>query len=192
MSNHEETEKKPIYKKWWFWLIAIIVIIGIAGSGEKSSNNQQTAQTTQTTQTSSVAQNEENKVEEKTEYNQGEEAILGNGAITVTKVEKSNGSQYDKPKAGKEYVIVHLTIENKGEKNLSYNPYYFKMQNSQGQQENETFTIIDQDTSLQSGELVAGGKVSGTIVFEEPKDDTGLTLIYSDSIWSSKELKIKL
>ena len=66
------------------------------------------------------------------------------------------------------------------------------MQNSQGQQENETFTIIDQDTSLQSGELVAGGKVSGTIVFEEPKDDTGLTLIYSDSIWSSKELKIKL
>lgn len=189
MSNHEETEKKPIYKKWWFWLIAIIVIIGIAGSGEKSSNNQQTAQTTQT---SSVAQNEENKVEEKTEYNQGEEAILGNGAITVTKVEKSNGSEYDKPKAGKEYVIVHLTIENKGEKNLSYNPYYFKMQNSQGQQENETFTIIDQDTSLQSGELVAGGKVSGTIVFEEPKDDTGLTLIYSDSIWSSKELKIKL
>lgn len=26
MANHTETEKKPIYKKWWFWTI----IIGIA------------------------------------------------------------------------------------------------------------------------------------------------------------------
>ena len=55
-----------------------------------------------------------------------------------------------------------------------------------------TFTTIDQDTALQSGELIPGGKVSGTITFEQPKDDTGLVLIYSDSIWSSNELKIHL
>lgn len=129
---------------------------------------------------------------EKTEYNQGEEAILGKGAITITKVEKSQGTQWDKPKSGKEFVIVHLSIENKGNSNLSYNPFYFKMQNSQGQQESMTFTTVDQDTSLQSGELIPGGKVTGTIAFEQPKGDTGLVLIYNDSIWSSKELKIKL
>lgn len=183
MASHAENEKKPIYKKWWFWLLIIIVIVGIASAG--GSNNNDTA--TQTSSgTTSTTQNE------KTEYNQGEEAILGKGAITVTKVEKSQGTQWDKPKSGKEFVIVYLTIENKGNSNLSYNPYYFKMQNSQGQQESMTFTIVDQDTSLQSGELIPGGKVSGTIAFEQPKGDTGLMLIYNDNIWSSKELKIKL
>ncbi len=173
-----EREKKPIYKKWWFWVIILIVIV-IASAGASEVNTADS--------TSAYASKNE-----KTEYNQGEEAVLGNGAITVTKVEKSQGSQFDKPKTGKEFVIVHVTIENKGNSNLSYNPYYFKMQNSQGQQESTTFTTIDKDTALHSGELIPGGKISGTITFEQPKEDIGLVLIYSDNIWSSKELKIKL
>jgi hypothetical protein len=172
-----EKGKKPIYKKWWFWVIITILIIGIAVAGTSDEN-------TITPATSSIS--------EKTEYNQGEEAMLGNGAIIVTKVEKSQGNQFDKPKSGKEFVIVYVTIENKGNSNLSYNPLYFKMQNSQGQQESMTFTTIDKDTALHSGELIPGGKVTGTVTFEQPKGDNGLLLIYSDNIWSSKELKIKL
>lgn len=184
-----EKEKKPIYKKWWFWVIIIIVMLVIASS----SNNDSKPNSTQTSSSSSTENKTENKKEnEKTEYNKGEEATLGNGVITVTDVQISQGTKYDKPKSGKEFVIVNLTIENKGDKNLSYNPYYFKMQNSQGQQESMTFTTVNNDNSLQSGELIPGGKVSGTIAFEQPKGDTGLILIYSDSIWSSKELKIKL
>ncbi len=184
MANHSDNEKKPIYKKWWFWVIVIIVIIAFAGAGNNSTVNDNTTQTasTQTTQQ-----------EEKTEYNQGEEAILGNGAITVTQVERSQGEQYNKPASGKEYVIVHVKIENKGDSNLSYNPFYFKMQNSQGQQENYTITVgINDDTQLNSGELIPGGSVEGTMVFEEPIGDTGLILVYNDNLWSSKELKIKL
>lgn len=176
-----EKTKKPIYKKWWFWALIIIVIVAIAGG---------TSNTDKTTSTGGAVTN--SQTEEKTEYNQGEEATLGNGAITVTKVEKSQGNEWDKPKSGKEFVIVSVTIENKGTDNLSYNPLYFKMQNSQGQQESMTFTTIDKDTALQSGELVSGGKVSGTIAFEQPTGDTGLILIYNDNVWSSKELKIKL
>ncbi len=177
MANNEETNKKPIYKKVWFWILIIVIVIGVvAVAGGKNNTNIPTS----------------SRQEEKTEYNQGEEAILGDGAITVTKVEKSQGNSWDKPKSGKEFVIVTLTIENKGNKNLAYNPFYFKMQNSQGQQENETFSTINNDTALQSGELIPGGKVSGTIIFEQPIGDTGLVLIYNDSIWSSKELKIKL
>lgn len=179
MANHSETESKPIYKKWWLWAIIIIVIIAIvATQGGTENSTSPTASTGGTTT--------------KTEYNQGEEAILGDGAITVTKVERSQGSEYDKPASGKEYVIVHVKIENKGNENLSYNPYYFKMQNSQGQQENTTFTTIDQDTALNSGELIPGGTVEGTLVFEETIGDTGLILVYNDNVWSSQELKIKL
>lgn len=126
------------------------------------------------------------------EYAQGDKAILGNGQITVTNVKRSQGNDWDKPKKGKEFVIVTVNIENKGKDKLSYNPYDFKLQNSEGAQESTTFTTIDSDTSLTSGELIAGGKVSGTITFETTKGDKGLSLIYSDSVWSSKEIKINL
>ena len=180
-----ESEKKPVYKKWWFWAIVIIIVLMAIGAVSEDTSNTSTS-------TNAIKQENGPVENEKTEYSQGEEARLGNGAVTITKVEKSQGGQFDKPKTGKEFVIVYVTIENKGNSNLSYNPFYFKMQNSQGQQESMTFTTINNDTSLQSGELIPGGKVSGTIVFEQPKGDTGLILIYSDSIWSSKELKIKL
>lgn len=181
-----EKEKKAIYKKWWFWVIIVVIILGIGSS----LNNNSTETSTQQNTSSSLTENK--KQSEKTEYNKGEEAILGNGAITVTDVQISQGTQYDKPKSGKEFVIVSVTIENKGDKNLYYNPYYFKMQNSQGQQEDIAFTTVNNDNSLQSGELIPGGKVSGTIAFEQPIGDAGLVLIYSNNLWSSKELKIKL
>ena len=134
----------------------------------------------------------DNSKTETLEYNQGDAATLGDSVIKVTKVERSQGNDWDKPKSGKEFVIITVSIENKGSGKLSYNPYDFKLQNSQGQQESIAFTTTNNDTALSSGELVAGGKVSGTIAFETTKGDKGLSLIYSDSILSSKELKIKL
>nr|WP_243462948.1 DUF4352 domain-containing protein [Mesobacillus boroniphilus] len=92
--------------------------------------------------------------------------------MTVTKVEKSAGSEFDQPKDGHEYVVVTVEIENAGDENISYNPFDFKMANSQGQIVDQAFTTIDTSTALQSGELAPGGKVSGTIAFEQPAGDS--------------------
>lgn len=45
MANHEETEKKPIYKKWWFWVLVVLAIgiIGAAAGGNQ--NNKDTVET---------------------------------------------------------------------------------------------------------------------------------------------------
>ncbi len=188
MADHAEKSekiKKPIYKKWWFWLIIVIAVIGIASS----SSDTQTP--TKTTSSGSVATSTTQEPV-KDFYEIGEAAVLGSGSITVTDVEKSSGTSFDKPKSGKEFVIVHVTIKNIGNSNLSYNPFYFKVQNSQGQQTDITFTIVDSSTSLEAGDLVPGGSVSGTITFEEPIDDPDLVLIYQDNFWSNKTLKIKL
>ena len=116
MAGKEESNNKPIYKQWWLWLIVLVIVIAIEGIiGNKKTP---------------IESIQEGYQQEKTEYSIGEEAIWGDGAITVTNVEKSQGIENDKPSEGKEYVIVHVTIENKGESNLRYNPYYFKMQNS--------------------------------------------------------------
>lgn len=32
-----EKQKKPMFKRWWFWVIAVIVVFAIVGGGDKDS-----------------------------------------------------------------------------------------------------------------------------------------------------------
>ena len=121
-------------------------------------------------------------------------AILALLDFTVTNVEKTRGSEYDTAKEGYEYVIVSIKIENKSEEKITYNPYDWKMENSNGQEEEITFTTTDSDTELSSGNLNAGGVVEGTLAFEQPQGDTGLKLnYYNNSVFDEDaSFKIKL
>ena len=116
-------------------------------------------------------------------FNVGESVDLDGTVITVTQFKKSNGSDFDKPKSGMEYVIVTVKINNNSNDKVSYNPFYFKMQNSKGQITDMGLTIVDQDTSLQSGDLAPNGEVEGTVTFEEPINDPELTLLYQPNIF---------
>jgi hypothetical protein len=191
-----------IFKKWWFWLIAVIIVIALAGGGgeeETATKAEKAAETSapaekdeKAVETSTSAENEEEAPPVKEEFSVGEKVQLGDNVLTVTKAEKSAGSEYDQPKDGHEYVVVTVVIENAGDENISYNPFDFKMSNSQGQILDQAFTTIDTNTSLQSGELAPGGKVTGTIAFEQPAGDSGLQLQYTPSFWSDKTIKVNL
>lgn len=142
---------------------------------------------------SNSSDDDNNKKEEtKTEYKQNETVTYEGVEYTVTDVKKTTGEDFDQAKDGKEYVIVSLTIENKSEEKVSYNPYDWKMENSNGQEESQTFTTVDNDTALSSGDLNKGGKVEGTIAFEEPQGDDGLKLNYYDNALVDDEATFKI
>ena len=115
-------------------------------------------------------------------YPVGEALAYSGTEITLMKVETSEGSQYDKPKAGQELVIVTVKIKNTGSKSIPYSPFYFTMKNSQGQISDCTYTTINADTELDSGDLAPGGSTTGTVVFEEPKGDKSLILQYQEGV----------
>ncbi|QSZ27545.1 DUF4352 domain-containing protein [Aceticella autotrophica] len=171
------------FKVFFSILILSVFLLLLIGSGESNSP-------TNSTQSNNTTQNETKKEQVKQFYNVGETAKFNGAEMTVTKVEKSNGSEYDKPKDGMEFVIVTVKIKNAGKDKLSYNPLYFKMQNSKGQITDETFSTINQNTALQSGDLAIGGEVEGSIIFEEPINDPGLVLQYQDNIFN-KEAKLQ-
>lgn len=200
--SEAKKEKKPFFKKWWFWAIIVVVIIAVAVSGEEegpelvnsNSNNDAVPVATQPSESTNEPEDESEPdpgpVEQ--EFGINDAVKLGDHVLTVTEVEMSEGTQFDKPKDGQEYVIVTVKIENNGDDNISYNPLDFKMSNSNGQIERQSFTIVDSDTSLSSGELSPGGNVSGTIVFEQPKDDPELKLIFEPSFWSRDQVVVNL
>lgn len=137
------------------------------------------------------AENEEELLDNE-EFNVGDKVEFSGQIVEITKVEKSKGSDFDKPSEGKEYVIVHVSIENNSDKEISYNPFNFKMKNSNGQIETQSFTMVDSDTSLSSGDLAPGGNVSGTIAFEQPIDDEALQLFFEPGFWDDKRLIFNL
>lgn len=123
----------------------------------------------------------------------GEKIALGDNVLTVNGFARSQGdNEFDTPKEGHEYIIVEVTIENGGSETISYNPFDFTMQNSQGQILDGAFTLTEQDKQLSSGELAPKGRVNGVLVFEQPKGDTGLQLIYQPNFWNDGMIKIEI
>ncbi|GCD12489.1 DUF4352 domain-containing protein [Clostridium tagluense] len=172
--------------------ILVVVVIGIIGStaGGKKDDTAKVADNNKTTTTATAKVAETPVV--KDVYAIGEAVKLKDAVVTVTKVEKSNGGEYDKPKDGMEFVIATVSIKNSGTSEISYNPFDFKMQNSKGQITDEGFTTINTDSALASGNLASNGEITGTMAFEQPKNDTALILKYKGSMFSNKEIKFKL
>ncbi|KFM95164.1 DUF4352 domain-containing protein [Bacillus clarus] len=132
------------------------------------------------------------KKEEKKEFKVGETIQLGDHKLTVSNIEKSQGGEFDKPKEDHEFVIANVTIENGGKEEISYNPFDFSLQNSEGNIVNETFTTVNQNTQLNAGQLAPNGKVSGSIAFEVKQGDPKLQLIFKPNFLSKKEIRINL
>lgn len=174
-------------------IIALVLIIGIGSSlGGNDNNNSASTNTNESSTTANTNQAEVKKEEPKEFYAVNEEVKLDDAIIKVTNVEKSNGSDFDKPKDGMEYIVVTVQVKNGGDSEIPYNPFDFSMQNSKGQITEQAFTTINSDSQLNSGNLAAGGEVSGTIAFEQPKDDSALILKYQGNIFNNEEIKIKL
>lgn len=156
--------------------IIVLAVIGTSGSTGSST-------TIPVSHVATSAQVAKSPVE-KHIYGINEAVKSNHTTVTVTKFKKLNGGNYDKPKSGMEFVVVTVLIKNTGTGEIIYSPFNFKMQNSKGQITDETITSIDSDTQLPSASLASKGEITGTLVFEQPINDTALVLKYRGSLLS--------
>jgi hypothetical protein len=180
-------------KKLIYILIPVFVLILFFSSAAACSSSAKATKVGDTSSTGISSATETTKAATETTveqiYNVGDSVKLKGVVVTVKSFTKSNGNDLDKPKEGMEFVIVTVNIKNNSQDKVSYNPLYFKMQNSKGQITDPAIvTTVDSKTALSSGELATGGEVEGTIVFEQPKDDPGLILIYEANILNENEV----
>ncbi|MFZ1301294.1 MAG: DUF4352 domain-containing protein [Candidatus Microsaccharimonas sp.] len=187
MSNKQS---KAWYKRFWVWaiIVVVLIIIGSAAGGKKDDAPVSTATDTNSS-TNTVA-----KEEAKTEFKVGETASFDDKSITIKEVQRNydTGNQFAKPESGKEFVLVTVEIANNGSSSMDFNSFEFKLQDSSGVQQNESFTALSEG-KLNSGSLASGGKVTGKLAYEVPKDDAGLKLLYqSFSFFDNKTITFTL
>lgn len=208
-----EKAKKKWYQKWWVWVL-IVLVIAIIGSNMNSSDD-----TTTTAQTS--AQNDssdkstdgdkkeqgkepEKKEVEKKEENRtitepGQTIETKNFKFTVESLEKvKSDNQFLQPEEGKEFIAVSVLIENISEKDYSVSSIMMFNAYQDGFSINEDLSAhaAKGGTTTLNGDLAAGKKIRGNLMYQVPTDwkeleiDVDLTAL---SLFSSDgEIKIKL
>ena len=97
-------------------------------------------------------------------------------AYNITNVSVVGETEYRKPKEGNHFVMVTIEMENYSKNKVKYSYRNWKMLNSKGEESSRVFTPVNADSALYSGYLVVGGSKTGTLVFEQPKDDSNLYL----------------
>lgn len=136
----------------------------------------------------------EQKEEEKKEVYAVKETVhLEDMDVTVNSVSTSEGEKYHTPEKGKVFVLINVTITNTSDDEISYNELYAKIQNAQGQINNIGFTLLTLKDRLNSGSLISGGTVTGTVVTEAATDEiNSMIFIYEPNPFSDEAAKVQL
>ncbi len=183
-------KRKPLYKRWWFWVIAGVLTIAVMGSlGEDSDpaldNNQNTTPTisgntdnqTQTT-TSTTPVSKDNK------YHVGD-IIDANGLnIAYVSAEKwESNNMFLQPEDGYIYIRLKFSAENKSTVDRYISSYEFECY-ADGKKESSIFIG---DNTLEGGYVSAGRHTEGFIYFTVPADATSIEVEYETSYWTDKK-----
>ena len=188
MSKHEKSwaSRHKILTGLGILIVLIVIVSAVSGGGETTTNtgNNDSGQNA----------NQTPKEAEKTEFAVGETATFDDKSITITEVQRNynTGNQFAQPESGKEFVLVTVEITNNSKNAMDYNTFEFKLQDSNGVQQNESFSALSEG-KLNSGSLAPGGKVSGKLAYEVPSGDAGLKLLYqSFSFFGNKAVTFNL
>lgn len=108
-------------------------------------------------------------------------------SCTLVSVKVIPGDDFDQPKAGNEFIVVHVKIVNNSSSEFDYNEFDFHVKSGSG---NVTDAEIPPSTYtannlLDNGTLTEGGKVEGDIILQAPKGDHKADLTWTPSIFSS-------
>lgn len=111
--------------------------------------------------------------------------------FTVNSGRTDEGSDFIKPDEGKIFYLIDVTVENAGDESETVSSLMmFKLFDADGYNYNIT---IGPDTKGQvDGEVSAGRKLRGELVFEIPTDAEGLELQIDPTVFGSGQIIVEL
>jgi hypothetical protein len=116
----------------------------------------------------------------------GRTITLNGVQATLVSVKTYPGTAVDIPKAGNEYIVVHVRLHNTTDNEVDYNVFDFHTKSGTGNITDETFvSFVNSSDQLNSGKLAAGGSVEGDIVFEVKKGDHQAELTWQPSFFGN-------
>ena len=121
--NEQQVRKKPIYKKWWFWVIIVLLFIGFPTSVFDLVSDILNPEL--------VTNGESSQKNTKSKYSLCETVIVGDLECMITDVYDTNyiGGKYSGEPTAYNYAIVTMRIKNNSTKEIRVsdsNFYYYR------------------------------------------------------------------
>lgn len=186
-------KKKPITKKWWFWVIIAVVLIALIGSVSGGSNDN-----ADTSADAGIEQSDDSGAEKTTAkvteattvknvFSVGESVTDGVLKITYVSAEEWSGyNQYSKPADGNKVIKVAFDFINESSVDAYINSFYCYADN----QAASDYYYVDDYFSVFT--LSAGRSTSGNFYFEVPADADEIELEYEVNSWTDKKAIFKV
>ena len=183
--------KKPIFKKWWFWAIIVVLIIAIGTSGNDTDSGNTSNNTTNPNQ--NISSNDtnsttDNKPKEpaKTEYNVGDTIEDGNTKIVLmSSGDYVEENEFMQPEEGKKYIFLQFAFENISKTTDTSISFYSFECYADGYAA-EMYYGGNDDLSAT---LSAGRATTGYIYFEVPADAEVIEVEYETNVFTEKKIK---
>lgn len=171
-------------------LLLALIVVGIVSSA--SNNTAQSGGKQESGENKNKSGSKSKSGSGSTTVAVGEPAELDDQTFTVTEVERNYApsNRFSKAESGNEYLRVLVTLTNTSNRSIDYNPYNFEVQDSNGVQKNQAI-VPEVPNNLESGSLAPEGRVEGNMIFEVPRNDNNLALIYTTNMFSGETVTVE-
>lgn len=174
-------------------MLALVLLAGIAGASggsKKSSDDSNKSSSSASNEKTYKFDDRADKQNKDVEVLPGEAATVDGVKMTLTNVEvKTSLSEFETATSGKTYVLADVALENTSKETKPYNVFNFRIQTAGGQVLDGTFSTV---ANLGSGDIVAGGKASGKIVFEVPVEDGHQYVIWKPNAFNADRAVVRV
>lgn len=160
--------------------VAALIVMATANKGTTTTTSTSSDSSTSSSSSSSSSSSGPAKV--------GDTITVDGVSCTVTSVKTIQGDEITQPKAGNEFLVVHVKIANKSSSEFAYSSFDFKVKSGSGNLTDpeivppSTYTA---NSTLDTGNLASGGSVEGDIIIQAPNGDHHAELTWQPSIFSS-------
>lgn len=188
-----EKVKKPLWKRWWVWVVAVLIIGGIAnaGSGDK-----------QTTSTDTTQKQSADKAKDQKPAELSKEGVSSDVKIVVEGFESKaevGDNQFTRKKAQGVFKIVRVTLTNNQKDAITIDSNGFKLVDDQGREFSYSSeaqlalesSVNQKQESFFLKKLNPGLSATGHVVFDVPQDAKGFVLKARGG-FTGKEIKLKI
>lgn len=129
-----------------------------------------------------------------TTYKIGDVVKIGDLSLTMNGVSTPAGDSFARPDPGNKFVVVDMTLENRGGKAESISTIMqMSLKDATGQKYGVSLmATASSGGSSPDGELAAGEKVRGQVGFEVPENAQGLTFVFDADVFGKGKVFIAL
>ena len=182
--------KKPIYKKWWFWMIIVVLALSLFSTDDAETpdatkpSGGSTSATIPDSNTTSPAPTTQAPTEENNMFYPGD-IINANGLkITYVASEKYvTDNMFMQPEEGFMHIRLKISAENTSDSDKYISSFEFTCYANGAKMDSTFFS----DGDLAGGTLSAGRKTEGYIYFKVPISAASIEVEYETSFWTGEK-----